>query len=68
MVPLWSHLRAAFDRRLPVRLVIATLARREDDHRAVTDASPLPKTFSTDSNLLGRVVEFDDEKFVIEFR
>jgi len=34
----------------------------------MTDASPLPKTFSTDSNLLGRVVEFDDEKFVIEFR
>jgi hypothetical protein len=65
---LWTHLRAAFDRKLPVRLVIATLARREDDHRAVTDASPLPKTFSTDSNLRGRVVEFDDEKFAIEFR
>ncbi len=65
---LWTHLRTAFDHRLPVRLVIATLDRREDAHEAVTDASILPKTFSTDPNLVGRVVEFNDERFAIDFR
>ena len=65
---LWRHLRTAFDHSLPIRLVIATLDRREDFHQAVTDASPLPKTFSTEPNLVGRVVEFDDERFAIEFR
>jgi hypothetical protein len=51
---LWRHLRTAFDHSLPIRLVIATLDRREDFHQAVTDASPLPKTFSTEPNLVGR--------------
>jgi hypothetical protein len=65
---IWTHLRTAFDRKLPVRLVIATLDRPEDADRITTDASPFSKTFSTDTNLVGRVVEFDDEKFAIEFR
>ena len=65
---LWTHLRAAFDNKLPVRLVIATLDRRENAHQTVMDASPLPKTFSTDPNVVGRVVELDDERFRIEFR
>ena len=66
---LWTQLRTAFDHRLPVRLVIATLDRREDSHdHPVRDASFLPKTFSTDANLVGRVVELDEERFAIEFR
>jgi hypothetical protein len=41
---------------------------RDDRDRITTDASPFSKTFSTDPNLVGRVVEFDDERFAIEFR
>ena len=58
---LWTHLRTAFDLKLAVRLVIATFDKREDADRPTTDASPLPKTFSTEPNLVSRVVEFDDE-------
>jgi hypothetical protein len=65
---LWTHLRTAFDHQLPVRLVIATFDKRDDADRVTTDASPFPKTFSTEPNLVGRVMEFDDKRFVIDFR
>ena len=65
---LWEHLRTAFDGKRPVRLVVATLDKREDLNRITTDASPFPKTFSTEPSLMGRVVELDDERFAIEFR
>jgi len=57
----------AFDNNLPVRLVVATLdypgARVED-----VDASTLPKTFSVDENIIGKVVKFDGDAFAIEFQ
>ena len=62
------HLHTAFNHALPVRLVVATLDKREDRKVITTDASPFPKTFSTSPQLVGRVVAFDNESFAIEFK
>ena len=60
-----THLKKASEDNLPVRLVVATL----DDPMEPTDgdASILPKTFSIEKNLVGKVVVFDGDSFVIEF-
>ena len=60
-----EHLQLAVDNRLSVRQVIATLADPRD--RTDTDASAIPKTFSTNGDLVGTVVAFDGDIFVIEF-
>jgi putative restriction endonuclease len=61
-----NHLRIAIEGDLPVRLVIATL---DDPKESLAgDASLLRKTFSIDENLVGKVIEFDGDKFAIEFR
>jgi putative restriction endonuclease len=59
------HLKQALTSDLPVRLVLATL---DEPKKWVSGAaSPLPKTFSTHDNVLGRVVEFDGNAFTIKF-
>ena len=63
-----DHLKKAFDGGLPVRLIIATLDDPKDSKDATGDASSLPKTFSIEANLVGKVVEFDgNDAFAIEF-
>ena len=65
---LQSHLQLALEEHRPVRLVIATLHRREDRTRITTDASPFPKTFSVDPTVVGGVQQVDNQGFVIVFR
>jgi hypothetical protein len=61
-----DHLRKAVASDLPVRLVLATLD--EPDKWVSGEASPLRKTFSTQPNVIGKVVEFDGNSFGVEFR
>jgi len=63
---LGQHLQQAFVNDLSVRLVVAAL---DDPQSWVSgEASNLPKTFSTDESLVGKVVKFDGDAFAIEFR
>jgi len=65
-----KHLQQALESHKKVRLVMACV----DDarHRAAIDAGKsadrLPKSFEPRKNLVGKVLEFSDDKFVIEFR
>ena len=61
-----THLKKAMEDDLPVWLIVATL----DDPTEHTsgDASSLPKTFSIEKKLIGKIVEFDGDSFAIEFR
>lgn len=61
-----EHLTAAQDENLPIRLVLA----RTEDANSVDnghDASSLKKTFSVRTDLVGQIVSFDGDKFVIDF-
>lgn len=62
-----SHLDIAAGESLPIRLVIA----RSENPEAIDsgeDASKVKKSFSVRPELVGRLVEFDGDEFVIEFR
>lgn len=61
-----EHLQLAVEKDLNVRQIVATL----DDLRDRTDgdASAAPKTFSTNGDVVGRVVSFDGDAFVIDFQ
>jgi hypothetical protein len=64
---LGDHLSQAKAGNLPVRLVVAIA----DDPAAVDaggDASKIGKTFDVRPDAIGRVVEYDGERFAIEFR
>jgi hypothetical protein len=61
-----TNIERAFRHELPVRLVIAH-PENEADIDGVWDASKVPKKFSVRPDLEGRVVEFDGDKFVIQF-
>lgn len=61
---LHEHLTRAFREKLPVRMVIATLKKPQV---VTADASTQPKTFSIRKDLVGRVVEFDGDTFVIDY-
>ena len=52
---------------LPVRLVIGTSG-DPGSVDAGESASDSPKTYHVREDLVGRVVEFDQDRFVIEFR
>lgn len=60
-----EHLRLAVAKNLPVRMVVATL----EDPREQTneDASALRKTFTVHKNMIGKVVEYDGNRYVIDF-
>jgi hypothetical protein len=61
-----AHLRKAVAGNLSVRLVVATLD--EPEKWVSGEARPLRKTFSTEPNVIGKVVEFDGNSFAVEFR
>ena len=61
-----THLKTAIEDDLPVRLVIATLD--DPTEHSSGNARILPKTFSIEKNLIGKVVAFDGDSFAIEFR
>ncbi len=62
-----SHLEAARDGDLPVRLVVATPIDRTIADQG-KDASKAGKTFHAKSNVEGRLISFDGDEFVIDFR
>jgi len=62
-----THLEEAVRDELPVRLVIA----RSEDPTAVASGKPaseIKKSFSVRPEFIGKLVEFDGDAFVIEFR
>jgi hypothetical protein len=63
---LTSHLNETIAKGYPVRLVLATL--KNPNQSTAGDASKLPKDFSPAPTVVGRVLNFDGNEFVIEFR
>lgn len=64
---LLKHLRDAFADELPVRMVLAVT----DSPKAVVagvDARKVAKTFTVKEELVGKVVEFSEYRFIIDFR
>ena len=61
-----QHLRQAFVGKLRVRMVVAT-PRDPARIAARKEARSVPKTFSVREDLVGKVLEFDGDRFVIEF-
>ncbi len=62
-----THLQQAIDGSLPVRMVVATTAETElvdSGH----DASKIKKTFHVRPEVVGQVVSFDGDNYVIEYR
>ena len=54
----------AVAKNLPVRMVVATL--EDPRERTNDDASALRKTFTVYRNMIGKVVEYDDDFFAID--
>ena len=61
-----KHLLQAHDENLLVHLIIVT-AENPAAIIGCDDASVFRKTFSTRENLVGKVIRFDGDKFVIDF-
>jgi hypothetical protein len=61
------HLAQAVEERLPVRLIIGTASKTAPIDKGES-ASHTPKKYHVREDLAGRVVEFDGERFVIEFK
>ena len=62
-----EHLAQAFQQGLPVRMVVATAT----DTNAVDyghDASTVGKTFHVREDVVGKVVAFDGDNYLVEFR
>lgn len=62
-----AHLGKAFAERLPVRMVLATTAETESVDNG-HDASKVRKTFQVRSDVVGTVVHFDGDNYLVEFR
>ena len=62
-----THLSEAVARNLPVRMVVATTTETEFVDRG-NDASKVKKTFHVRDDAIGRVVSFDGDHYVVEFR
>ncbi len=62
-----QHLVLAKEQQLPVRLVIATAQNPGAVDRG-EDGSTIPKTFHIKENVVGKIILFDGDNFVIEFR
>lgn len=62
-----AHLTLAFTEKLPVRMVVATTIRTEEVDSG-RDASKLKKTFHIRDDVMGNLIEFDGDKYVIVFR
>ena len=62
-----THISRAFSNSLPVRVVVATAK----DTNAIdhgNDASKVKKTFHVREDLVGKVIAFDGDDFIIEFK
>jgi hypothetical protein len=62
-----EHLTRAYETQLPVRLIMAK-AENDADLDGVVDASKIKKTFHVRDDVVGKVVKFDGDNFVIDFR
>lgn len=62
---LTEHLKLAVARDLPVRLVVATVDEPAKDLER--EAGTRQKTFSVHVDMVGKVVEFDGNRFAIDF-
>ena len=62
-----QHLRTALDQALPVRLVIAT-AEKPELVEQDSDATKIKKTYAIKEDVIGRVLVFDGDNVVVEFR
>lgn len=63
---LQAHLKQAYSKRLPVRMVMA-VTDSVDTEVAGVDGNELSKTFIVRDDLVGHVVEFDSGRFIIDF-
>lgn len=61
-----QHLAAALAQELDVRLIVAVEAREPDP--AKPNVRPSRPTFHARRDLLGRIVRFDGQRFVVDFR
>lgn len=64
---LGTHLQQAVAGNLPVRMVLATTTETDLVDRG-HDASKVKKTFHVREEVVGRVVSFDGDNYVIEYR
>lgn len=62
-----SHLEHAVAADLPVRMVVATTTETEFVDQG-HDASKVKKTFHVREEIVGRVVSFDGDNYIIEYR
>jgi hypothetical protein len=62
-----EHLTLALETQLPVRLIMAR-ADNDSDLDGVVDASKIKKTFHVRDDVVGKVVTFDGDTFVVDFR
>ena len=61
-----THLTQAFDEKLPVRLLIASTTETDTvDHGH--DASKVKKSFRIRPEIIGEIVSFDGDSFIIDF-
>ncbi len=60
-----EHLELAGAKNLPVRMVVATLEDPSDE--TIEGAGLRPKVFTVHPNMVGRVTEYDGDRFAIEF-
>jgi len=62
-----DHLAQSFQQGLPVRMVVATAVDTDAvDHGH--DASTVQKTFHVREDVVGRVISFDGDNYLVEFR
>lgn len=62
-----EHLTVAREKQLPVRLIMVR-PENEDELEGVVDASKIKKTFHIRDEVVGTVVSFDGDTFIIDFR
>jgi len=60
-----EHLQLAVAKNLPVRMIVATL--EDPREQTIEGAGALRKIFTFHTDMVGRVVEYDGDRFAIEF-
>lgn len=61
-----DHLELAVAKNLPVRMVVATLEDPTD--KTIDGAGIRPKIFTVRPEMIGRIVQYDGDRFAIEFQ
>jgi hypothetical protein len=62
-----THLEKASTKNLPIRMLVAT-AKEPSLVEAVNDASSIKKTFHIRKDMVGKLLNFDGDNFIIEFK